>query len=334
MSDIPINLTGNLTPDEQYLWDATGTPTPATLAIESALSQLRYSGKPLAVTYARGPILRRWPLMALAAALLAAISLAIYFTSGPKSIRAYAGWQVAATTGKPSIGYAAVSKLPNAHVKTDAASTATLEYKSGSKVQITSSSEATLAFDGAVILKNGEASLEVPPTAPAAELIAPPVTCRLAPGCTATIKSIDGTSQVRVDTGWAEVSSGADKLRLDTAMACESQPKSASIWPPYRLTKGDNSAAIVKQLDGLIHQGKIDEKKQYMILQEALKDTRPEDAALLWNLLPRVQEWQREAIRNRLAKLVKQPPKGPAFDAVIKLDKDAMDAWWNAIIAK
>jgi len=42
------------------------------------------------------------------------------------------------------------------------------------------------------------------------------------------------------------------------------------------------------------------------MLEETLKAAKPADAALLWNALPRLNESQRERVRNRLAKLVKE----------------------------
>lgn len=332
MSDIPINLTANLTPDEQYLWDGTGTPDPLTIAIESALGAQRYSGGPLKIgTTRRG----RRPLVALAAALLLAAALAVYFLRPHRPPPAYADWALIASTGKPAIGYLGPSKLPDAFVKTDASSTATLQYKQGPTVQIASSSEAVLSWSPEVHLSRGEASVDVPMSSAPVAVGTPLLTCTLAPGSQGTVQFTDGSSRVAIKSGWAEVSTGFERLRLSDTTACDANPKSGTIWPPYRLAKDANSAALTKQIDDLLHgQGKLDEKTRYMILSKALEQAQPADAELLWNLLSRVDEGQRQPIRNRLAKIVKNPPKGEAFDAVLKLDKDALEAWWNAVMGR
>jgi hypothetical protein len=333
MSDIPINLTGSLTPDEQYLWDATGTPSPVTRAIEAALGTQRYSGKALTVTESH-VFGRSGPLVTLAAALLLAASVAVYFAIRPS--RDYAGWTVAKATGKPQIApIQGKSTAPiGAKVATDATSSAQLQFKQGPRVDLRESTEATVTGEPSVSLASGHLDVQVPQNAGACKVETPAIACTLAPGSTASIQTGDSDSQILVKVGWAEVASGDEHLRLADNYGCSANPKSADIWPPYRV-KDAKAAAFTKQIDDLLHsQGKRDEKTQYMILSKALEQAQPADAVLLWNLLPRVDEMQRSAVRNRLAKIVKNPPKGEAFDAVLKLDKNAMDAWWNAVIGR
>ncbi len=333
MSDIPINLTSDLTPDEHYLWDATGTPAQSTLAIETALSKLRHSGKPLIIPVAPRLSLRRWPILALAAAVLIAVSLAIYFLASIH-VTPKAGWTVTTNSGNPTIVAVQGKTGPaGTQVTTDAASSATLQFNQGARVKLSPSSDATVTDTPTIELATGQANIEIPTTVPAATVTTPAVTCTLAPGCSASIESANGAIQVRVDSGWAEVSSGNESLRLADSMACATQPKSATIWPPYRISKDTSSNALIKQIDNILY-GKNDEKTQNTLLQVVLKAAKPQDAALLWNLLPRLNESQRQPVRDRLAKLVKNPPQGPAFDAVLILDKDALDVWWNAIVGR
>jgi hypothetical protein len=333
MSDIPINLTGNLTPDEQYLWDATGTPSPSIRAIESALGALRYSGRPLAIPLPRPTIRGRWPALAIAAVLVLVVIISLYFVTRPP-VSIYGGWTVATEAGRPKVTRLE-GKIPGndgAQVTTDAASSAVLSLKQAIRVHLSPSSEATFTGGPTVTLARGQALVEVPGNfQPAPTVSTTAFGCTLAPGCTATIQTKDGASQVTVKSGWAEVSSGDEKLRLAGSMSCSSHPKSGGIWPPYRIDKRSNANLMIKQIDQLL-QEKANEKDVYIRLEETLKSAQPADAALLWNLLPRLSEWQRSAVRDRLAQLVKDPPKQPAFNDVLKLDKDAMDAWWSAIV--
>jgi hypothetical protein len=332
MSDIPINLTGNLSPDEQYLWDATGTPSPLTLAIESALGTQKYSGKSLTI----GPsqLARRWTRFAKAAAvLLVAAAVLIFLLTGPQSI--FSGWTISTTSGKPKIAAVKGKALggDGTRVTTDSASTALLTRKEGPRISLGPSSEATVTEQPGFELANGEAFIQVPAQVPAAKVQTPSFACTFAPGTAATIQANDGGSQVAVKAGWAEVTSGDEHVRITDAMGCSSSPKSGTLWPPYRVPIGKTSNEMAKRLDEVLF-GKLNEKVAYFKLEEALKTAQPTDAALLWNTLARVQESQRPLIRDRLAKLVKNPPKGEAFDAVLKLDQAAMDAWWNAVVGR
>ncbi|HEX9819014.1 MAG TPA: hypothetical protein VGD07_05300, partial [Methylomirabilota bacterium] len=63
-------------------------------------------------------------------------------------------------------------------------------------------------------------------------------------------------------------------------------------------------------------------------LRRVLALARRDDALSLWHLLPRTEGASRTAVYDRLAELV-PPPAGVTREAVLRLDRDALDAYWN-----
>ena len=65
-------------------------------------------------------------------------------------------------------------------------------------------------------------------------------------------------------------------------------------------------------------------------LDTVLKLSRPKDALTLWHLLSRGTPAERARVYDRLASLVPPPPEATR-DAVLRRDRRALDAWWNAL---
>jgi len=65
-------------------------------------------------------------------------------------------------------------------------------------------------------------------------------------------------------------------------------------------------------------------------LQIVLERARPRDAMTLWHLIPRVPSASRAAVVDALAALVAMPPAATR-DAVMRLDRRALDEWWDAL---
>lgn len=63
-------------------------------------------------------------------------------------------------------------------------------------------------------------------------------------------------------------------------------------------------------------------------LRRVLALARRDDALSLWHLLSRTEGASRAGVYERLAQLV-PPPAGVTREAVLRLDQDALDAYWN-----
>jgi hypothetical protein len=61
-----------------------------------------------------------------------------------------------------------------------------------------------------------------------------------------------------------------------------------------------------------------------------LERARPRDAMTLWHLISRVPPADRAAVVDALAALVALPPTATR-DAVMRLDRRALDEWWDAL---
>ena len=73
-----------------------------------------------------------------------------------------------------------------------------------------------------------------------------------------------------------------------------------------------------------------DASRRATALRLVLERARPEDAVTLWHLLSRASPSERADVFSALAARV-PPPAGVTRDAVLRLDKDALDTWWDAL---
>src|SRR5207302_1142860 len=121
-----------------------------------------------------------------------------------------------------------------AEVSTSVSDTATLQFKDQWSVTIQSETRAMVLGTPDVQLANGEAIVTVPGGSPAAKLRAESLVCTISPQSRAAIEVQDGSVVVLVESGWAEVSVGSEKLRLAHGMGCSAGPNSNTPWPPYR----------------------------------------------------------------------------------------------------
>jgi hypothetical protein len=65
-------------------------------------------------------------------------------------------------------------------------------------------------------------------------------------------------------------------------------------------------------------------------LDTVLSRARPKDAFTLWHLLSRGTRPERSRVYDRLASLVPPPPVATR-ERVLAGDRQAIDAWWNAL---
>jgi hypothetical protein len=74
----------------------------------------------------------------------------------------------------------------------------------------------------------------------------------------------------------------------------------------------------------------LDEARRLAGLKLLLAEARERDAMTLWHLIPRVGDEQRALVIDALAARVPMPA-GVTRDAVMRLDKAALDQWWDAL---
>jgi FecR protein len=346
MSDIPINLTGNLTPDEQYLWDATGTPSPVTRAIEAALSTQRFSGRALIVRESQIDR-RRWTLLAIAAVLVLTGAVT-YLMVRPSPTPAVpkgpqATWTIAALEGTPKVGDSTVMKTTPAMtvterpVETDQTSRARLNCGTATSVTMDNNTSVRVA-DGNdrfpwISLEHGSLFASVAPADHAVLVGVMGETVTVKPGTTASISvpekaaAVIGCKEGQVDIDWTNT-----QTRLAAPASCTIDPGTGPAVPVPQASSQEFRSSLGKLDELLTVNVKVkDPKAQYSALRDVLSQATRKDAPALWNLLPRVQGDDRVAVRNMLRKLIKAP-QGIDPDAILQLEPKAMDAWWNAAV--
>jgi len=88
--------------------------------------------------------------------------------------------------------------------------------------------------------RKGRGLVEVPANFPPARVTTPSFACTLAPGSAAGIETNDGSSTSPSSPAGLRSPRATRSCRLADAMAAPMGPKSATPWPPYRLTKDDD----------------------------------------------------------------------------------------------
>jgi hypothetical protein len=70
--------------------------------------------------------------------------------------------------------------------------------------------------------------------------------------------------------------------------------------------------------------------QRFAAQQVILREARPRDGLTLWHLLSRVSEVDRQAVFERLSRLI-PPPEGVTREGILRLDRAMLDSWWNAL---
>jgi hypothetical protein len=140
-------------------------------------------------------------------------------------------------------------------------------------------------------------------------------------GCAYTLEVDDaGNGSVRVAAGWVAFQNGARESFIPAGAAC-SMRRYRGPGTPYYL---DASDAFIEAL------GRFDFGGDAGALETVLREARKRDALSLWHLLVRAEPGLRDRVYDRLATLV-PPPSGVSRDAALRLDRKAIDLWWDEL---
>jgi hypothetical protein len=141
-------------------------------------------------------------------------------------------------------------------------------------------------------------------------------------GCEYTLTAKpDGSSLLRVMSGWVAMEMAANASYVPATMACITRPNQIP-GTPYRQDASSEFVEALKRYD-FGGQGAAD-------LAEVLGRARKVDALTLWHLLKRAAPEQKRAVFDSLNKLV-PAPKNVSFEKVAAADRAAMDAWKDSI---
>jgi hypothetical protein len=321
------------TSEPDYLWDGTGVPDADVARLEEVLGRFRHRGT-LPPLPARRPAPRRLAVHAalqilVTAASLALVVMAAWFAYAVRS----SGWTVHSLAGAPVVAGVRIdgpARLPVGEViTTDGSSRARLDVGSIGIVTMEPDSNVRLiasrAGEQRMALERGQirALIWAPPRL---FFVNTPSSTAIDLGCAYTLNVDErGWGRLLVESGWVAFQHRGRESFIPKDAICKTRPGAGPGTPWY----GDAPPAIEDALTILDFSPTHDVRRQ-AALDTVLTLARPKDAFTLWHLLSRGTPGERARVYDRLASLV-PPPSGTTRDTILRGDRRALDAWWNAL---
>ena len=144
-------------------------------------------------------------------------------------------------------------------------------------------------------------------------------------GCVYTLHvDEDGTGTLSVTAGWVAFEFNGRESFVPAGASSRTDPRAGPGTPTY----DDADQRFRHELDFVDNGGG---RKMYESgLAYVLERARRRDAMTLWHLIARVSPADRGAVIDALDGRVPMP-SGVTRDAVMRLDKAALDQWWDAL---
>ena len=317
---------------DDYLWDGSGEPDPDVVRLETVLARHRHRGS-LPALPARATVRRRFAVHAamqilVTAASLVLVAAAAWFAHSMRS----SGWTVQTLAGAPTVAGTPISgpaRLPVGEtITTDGSSRARVDVGSIGIVDVEPNSRVRLMVsrlgEHRMALDRGQirALIWAPPRL---FFVNTPSSTAIDLGCAYTLKVDDrGWGQIVVESGWVAFQYEGRESFIPENAICATRPGVGPGTPCYT----DAAPGLAEALTILDFSPTTDVSRA-AALDAVLKLSRRKDALTLWHLLTRGTPDERERVYDRLASLV-PPPKGVTRDAVLRGDRKALDAWWDA----
>jgi hypothetical protein len=310
--------------EDDYLWDARGTPPEDVARLESLLRPYRHNPDRRKAVVVRQFAPRQW--LALAAMLALAAAASIYFTRHAPT----GSWGISEFQGSPTVAGAHVAADTRLGVgqwlQTDDASSAVVDVAGVGHVTVQPGSRLRLVGTGSsqhrVELAQGsiEAFITAPPKL---FFVDTPSAVAVDYGCMYTLDvQPDGGTLLRVTLGLVKLVSHGVESAVPRGLVCRSAPGRGP-GTPYDPEADPRFIAAIAEIDA-------GTPAPDDALTAALAAARPSDRATLWHLLPRVNAAQRPRVCDALADAAPLPA-GVTRDAVLRLDPAALAEWWESI---
>ncbi len=327
-----------------YLWDQSGEPDPGLEKLEKALGQFRTSAEApnfSAVRIERKESTRsgllHWKLPRFFAGSLVSAGLvtaALLLVLRTPPLPSAPGWDVSRLAGTPwvdRVGLASESSKAQLRVGqvlvTDSNSRASINSSEVGEVEIDPGSRVRLLEAGSnrhrIALELGTIHAAI--WAPPGEFqVDTPSAIAVDLGCAYTLHvEADGSGTIRTTMGWVGFHKEGRDSFIPAGAVCSTHPVPGPGTPYFE----DASPAFREALHNFDFSA--DPAAQQEALRVILREARPRDAFTLWHLLARVDQPDRPVVYDRLAALL-HPPDGVTRESTLALDRNALDAWWNA----
>lgn len=330
-----------------YLWDPGAEPDPAIVRLEQALEPLADRSEPPEWPEEPSEATRpeeetrgnrpprgwpgRWPrgwrpalATALAATLIAAAGLSLWFTRGEH-------WEVSVVAGAARIDGREAGEgarlRPGERLTTGGDGRARLRLPLVGELELAPESELALLRSRVHAqrfrLERGRLEALVW-AAPKVFQVDTPAVRAIDLGCAYELE-VDrhGAGRLAVTSGWvALVDNGRESFVPAGAWAAfDHRGPGVPLWR-------DAPPALQRAVARLEEQAAGESRRRS--IDAALAASRERDALTLWHLLARAAAEERGPIADRLAEIVPPPPEAPR-EAILAGDRAALDAWWGAL---
>jgi hypothetical protein len=311
---------------DDYLWDASGTPDPDVEHLERLLGRLR-SAPPVPVLPQE--VHRRFTARSALPILATAATVALMVGATWRATRSMASWEVARLSGEPRIeskpladaGRIAVGQT----LVTDAVSQARLQVSTIGEVTVGANSRVRLVDtrDAHHQLALDVGTLRAVISAPPGQFIVDtPSATATDLGCSYTLHvDEEGVALLSVTAGWVALEANGRESFVPAGASCRTDPDHGPGTPRY----DDADQAYRDALDAFDYSG---DAARAAGLRYVLAHAGAGDALTLWHLIARVDPADRPAVVDALEDQVAMP-SGVTRDAVLRLDRRALDLWWE-----
>jgi hypothetical protein len=322
---------------DDYLWDGSDPPDPDVERLERMLAPLRSRGPVPDVSAIRpaaaSPTSSAWssarflvPSLAAAASIAALIGLAW------QGARVGPSWEVERVAGQPRIGSARIGATGRLSV----GQTLSTDAGSRARVDVSTIGQATIDTDSRVRLvdtREGHHQLALERgtihafiTAPPGQFVVDtPSATATDLGCVYTLHvDEDGTGVLSVTAGWVAFEFNGRESFVPAGASSRTDPRVGPGTPRF-----DDAAPEVQAALDDFDRG-LDPESRSRSLRVVLARARERDAMTLWHLIARVRPADRDRVIDALAERVPMPA-GLTREAVMRLDRAALDQWWDAL---
>lgn len=134
----------------------------------------------------------------------------------------------------------------------------------------------------------------------------------------------DGSSMLRVTSGWVELQLKDRESIVPAGAACETRPGIGPGTPYFE----DSSPIFRSELISIDFN--VGPDSRTLALTNILKESRPRDTLTLWHLLSRVDGADRVRVLEKIEAFVPLPP-GVTREGILRLDSEMLSHWRTAL---
>jgi FecR protein len=332
--------------NDDYLWDGSGEPDPEIQRLEQTLGRFRHNRPapsfdqvpdfPPAKQRARSLHLHWLQFGAVAATIVSAIGLSLFWVRPNPVNETAPGWNVVRIEGAPRLGAHPIgdgTRLSRFRVgqtlETDDSSRAVISLDETGRVEIDGHSRLRVLADGPehkrLALDRGTIHARI--WAPPGQFVVDtPSAVTVDLGCVYTLHVDDsGAGLVRTTMGWVGFKLNGHESFIPAGAVCATRPKTGPGTPYF-----EDASASFRDALSKFDFAEITRAQRNVLLGILLVDARKDDALTLWHLLARVSDADRPAVYDRLAALA-PPPPGVTHAGILNLDQHMLDSWWNSL---